>query len=322
MAVFIVRHRTHYHYSEAVTLGPQRLVIRPRDSHDLRLLDATLMVSPPASRTRWLHDIYDNSIAILEFEGTTQDLIVESRLLIDNYGYDKPRLPVEPFAETWPFDYRAEEAVDLEPWTRRQFKDPEGRLTCWVRQLVNNKIEYPTQDLLVAMMRRIKDELPYSVRYEEGIRNPLETLEKGGTCRDFAVLMIEAARILGFAARFVSGYLYVPPVQIASDRNGEQSDHDKDDAAAGVPLAAPIVGGGSTHAWVQIYLPGAGWVEFDPTNALYGGADLVRIAIAREPALVSPVSGSFKGPLGIRATLKVDVDVQLLKDEPIPERLS
>lgn len=321
MAVFIVKHRTQYQYSEEIALGPQRLVVRPRDSHDLRLIDATLTVSPPACRTRWLHDVYDNSIAVLEFEGTTRSLVIESRLLIDNYGYDKPRLPMEPFAETWPFGYRAEEAVDLEPWMRRQFDDPEGRLTRWVRQLVKDKIEYPTQELLVAMMRRIKDELPYSVRHEEGIRDPLETLAGGGTCRDFAVLMIEAARILGFAARFVSGYLYVPPTETVEHKD-ERNEPRKSQSAAKEAAIAPVIGGGSTHAWVQIYLPGAGWVEFDPTNALYGGADLVRIAIAREPALVSPVSGSFKGPLGVRSTLEVDVDVRLLEDEAVPERLS
>jgi len=187
MPIFIIRHRTTYSYSNDVMLGPQRLVVRPRDSHDLRLLDATLTVSPPPARTRWIHDVYDNSIAILEFETATRSLVIESRLLIDNFGYDKPKLPVESFAETWPFGYRAWEAVDLEPWIRRQYDDPEGRVARWLRELIRDRVEWKTQDLLVAIMRRIKEDLPYRERQEEGIRSPLETLAKGGTCRDFAV---------------------------------------------------------------------------------------------------------------------------------------
>jgi transglutaminase-like putative cysteine protease len=287
MPLLTVRHRTQYRYSAPVSLGPQRLVLRPRDGHDLRLLDASLMVSPPAAAMLWLYDVYDNVIAVLEFAGETDCLTIESRLLVDHRGLDAPAFAVEPYAQTWPFMYRPEEWTDLEPWTRRQWSDPEGRLSRWVRDQTRDRIEVPTQDLLVTLMSRIRRDLPYAAREEEGIQPPLVTLERGGSCRDFATLMIEAVRALGFAARFVSGYLYVPP------SNG----------------GASYVGGGATHAWVQVYLPGAGWVDFDPTNALYGGKDLVRVAIARDPAAVAPIRGTFAGPAGVVASLSVDVRV-------------
>jgi transglutaminase-like putative cysteine protease len=291
MPQFAIRHRTVYRYSAPVTLGPQRLVLRPRDSHDLDLLDSTLILRPPAAATRWLHDVYANSIAVLEFVGETSELAIESRLLVDHFGLDEPEFAIEPFAQSWPFMYRAEEWPDLELWTRRQWNDPEGRLQRWVRELALDRVEVPTRDLLVAIMSRIKRDLPYEAREEEGIRPPLQTLREGGSCRDFAVLMTEAVRSLGFAARFVSGYLHVAPP------NG----------------GAEAVGGGATHAWVQVYLPGAGWVEFDPTNALYGGRDLIRVAIARDPAAVSPISGSFIGPAGVSASLEVEVEVRRLE---------
>jgi transglutaminase-like putative cysteine protease len=160
-----------------------------------------------------------------------------------------------------------------------------------VREITPGRIEMPTQELLVALMTRIKTELPYKIRHEEGVQPPLKTLAEGGSCRDFATLMAEAVHTLGFAARFVSGYLHAPPPE------------------GGAP---GYVGGGATHAWVQVYLPGAGWVEFDPTNAFYGGKDLVRVAIARDPATVAPVSGSFTGPAGVVTTLEVDVAVDRL----------
>ena len=294
MPLMTVRHRTLYRYSAPVTLGPQRLVLRPRDGHDLRVLDSTLVVEPAAVSTRWLYDVYDNAIAVLEFAGSSSQLLIESRLLLDHFGLDEPAFAVESYAQTWPFMYRPEEWIDLELWTGRQWSDPEGRLQRWVRELTLDKIELPTQELLVAMMTRIKTELPYNVRHEEGVQPPLQTLAEGGSCRDFATLMAEAVRTLGFAARFVSGYLHVPPPEVD---------------------AAGHVGGGATHAWVQVYLPGAGWVEFDPTNALYGGKDLVRVAIARDPAAVSPVNGSFTGPAGVTAALEVDVAVDKL-DRP------
>jgi transglutaminase-like putative cysteine protease len=143
-----------------------------------------------------------------------------------------------------------------------------------------------TKDLLENMTHAIKREFVYRRRHESGVQNPLDTLRTGmGTCRDFAVFMMEAARSLGYAARFVSGYLHV-----------RATDKDR-------------VGGGSTHAWVQVYLPSAGWVEFDPTNGIVGNNDLIRVAIAREPRQAIPLWGSYTGSPSDHLAMKVNIRV-------------
>lgn len=289
MQIYEITHATHYRYSAPVRLGPQRLVLRPRDSHDLRLKRTGLRIVPEPVAIRWLHDVYGNSIATATFAGETRALSVVSMLTVEHYGLTAPEFPLEPFAESWPFNYRPEEWPDLKLYIERQYSDPEGILDRWVRRFAMGAETVDTQELLVSVMRAIKDELPYRVREEEGIQPPLRTLAEGGTCRDFAVLLIEAVRSMGFAARFVSGYLYVP-------------------AADGpTPL---LRGGGATHAWAEIYLPGAGWAQFDPTNALFGGQDLIRVATARDPKAASPISGSFSGPAGIMGSITVEVDVK------------
>jgi transglutaminase-like putative cysteine protease len=132
-----------------------------------------------------------------------------------------------------------------------------------------------------------------------GVQTPAETLALGrGTCRDLALLMMEACRSLGMAARFVSGYLYDPALDLGVESAGE---------------GAPVRGAGDTHAWVQIYLPGAGWVEFDPTNGLVGGANLIRVAVARDPAQAIPLQGSYYGPPEAFLDMVVDVKVSAVE---------
>jgi transglutaminase-like putative cysteine protease len=185
------------------------------------------------------------------------------------------------YARTHPFSYSAEEVPDLGRTMERHYPDPEHKIDEWARRFVTAPGESDTQALLVDMTAAIRQELRYEAREAEGTQTPVETLARGaGTCRDFALLMMEAARSLGFAARFVSGYLY-------------------DDRA---------VGGGATHAWVQVYLPGGGWVEFDPTNALVGGQKLVRVAVTRDPAQAIPVSGTWTGTAGDFLGMAVDVE--------------
>ncbi len=290
MQVYEVRHSTLYRYSAPAQLGPQRLVLRPRDSHDLRIRETGLAITPEPAAVTWLHDVYGNSIATATFAGETQELRIESRLKVAHYGLPGPEFPLEPFAETWPFNYRPQEWPDLKLYIERQFSDPDGVLDRWVRRFSSpGQAAIDTHDLLLGVMRAIKAELPYRVREEEGIQPPLQTLAQGGSCRDFAVLLIEAVRTMGIAARFVSGYLYVP----AADEGGPG-----------------LIGGGATHAWAEIYLPGAGWVQFDPTNALVGGQDLIRVAIARDPRAVSPIAGSFSGHAGTTSEITVEVDVR------------
>ena len=150
----------------------------------------------------------------------------------------------------------------------------------------------PTGKLLMTMTRAISESFSYLRRVERGTQDPATTLRlRRGTCRDFALLMMEAARSLGLAARFVSGYLYVP------SRDGKE-----------------YLGGGSTHAWCQVYLPGAGWVEFDPTNGIIGNRDLIRVAVARDPGQAIPLSGSYVGHPDDELGMTVEVNVK--SDEP------
>jgi transglutaminase-like putative cysteine protease len=293
MTQYAVRHRTQYRYGQSVTLGRHRLMLRPRDSHDLRLLKAGLTIVPEPAEIRWLHDVYGNSVAVVEFNATADELVIESELHLDHRGLDAPQLPIEPFAQQWPFNYEPHEWPDLRLFIDRQYSDPGGILDRWVYRLLDAPAgELPTQEILTRVMQAIARDLPYRERYEEGVQPPLMTLQQGGTCRDFAVLMIEAVRVLGFAARFASGYLYVPSLDPGQSQG--------------------LRGGGATHAWVQVYLPGAGWVEFDPTNELYGGVDLLRVAVARDAASALPITGSFTGPAGVMAELDVDVAVEEL----------
>ena len=289
MKRFRILHRTDYRYSAPVQLGPQRLMLRPRDSHDLDLDETALVIDPAPSGLRWLHDVWGNSVAIATFAAETDHLRVESRLDVNHYGLVDPDLVLDPLAEQWPFEYAAAERLDLLPYRERLYPETEAVVPRWTRAFEQSLSHYGTQHLLVSMMQAIRDQVPYRRRDEFGVQPPELTLATGGTCRDFAVLMMEALRCLGFATRFVSGYLY----DQAADPSGDGQGH---------------VGGGATHAWLDVYLPGAGWVEFDPTNALYGGADLIRVATARDPVAALPLTGSFTGAATSTMTVEVTVD--------------
>lgn len=269
-----IQHTTVYRYRRPVTFGEHRAIFRPRDSHDLRLLDAELVLSPPGE-VRWIHDVFSNSIALISFGDAAEELRFESRIEIEHYGLHEPDFTIRPHAATYPFRYDNDQVVDLLPTLQCHYPDPEGALSGWARQFVDPQQGGDTQELLARMTRSIKEQFRYEERILHGTQTPAETLTQGsGTCRDFALFMIEAARSLGLAARFVTGYLYDPAL---------------DDAGPG------LTGAGSTHAWVQVYLPGAGWVESDPTNGLIGGANLIRVAVARDPRQAVPLRGTYNG---------------------------
>ena len=284
-----VRHDTVYRYARPVGFGEHRLMFRPRDSHDLRLVETSLTISPRA-KVRWLHDVFSNSIAIASFEDQATELRFESSILIDHYGLDEPEFQIEPYAQTYPFTYPAEESPDLARSIERDDPDPRRKVDDWAKGFLGASAAADTQDLLVRITRAIHNDFGYERRYAIGVQPPAETLERGaGSCRDLAMLMMAAVRALGLAARFVSGYLYDPSV----DNQGE----------------AGIRGAGDTHAWVQVYLPGAGWAEFDPTNGLVGGAYLIRVAVARNPNQALPLQGTYYGAPEDYLGMEVDVEV-------------
>ncbi len=302
-----VIHRTEYAYGRPVMLTAHRLMLRPQDSHDLRLRDARLLVEPAAETMRWAHDVFGNSVCILEWDPQlrTRSLNITSRLELTHFpaGNATPRATLDPSAETYPFSYAASEVADLARLAERHLPDPDGLVDDWARRFVGPG-RTGTLALLEAMNAAIHTEFAYVGREEEGTRNPAETLRLGyGACRDFALLMMEAVRSLGLAARFVTGYVY-------DDSTGETR------------------GGGATHAWCAVYLPGAGWVEYDPTNGLVAGDHLVRIAVTRTPEQAVPIGGGFIGDPNDFAGLTVDVRVmaghELTPDPqpPLPEPVS
>lgn len=289
-----VHHVTTYTYRQPVTFGEHRMMLRPRDSHDLRLLSAQLSIQPNAE-LRWMHDVFGNSVAVAEFLEPAETLRIESTVLIERYAPAMWGFPIEPYAQFLPFSYPASEVPDLGRTIERHHTDPERKVTEWTRRFLNGGIGATnTEDFLLKITSAIRDEFQYIVRYEPGVQSPVETLQKkSGSCRDYALFMMEAVRSVGLATRFVSGYLYDPSI----------------DGGAG-----EVMGAGSTHAWVEVYLPGAGWIEFDPTNGSYGATNLIRIAVARDPQQAVPISGSYAGAAEDFLDMNIDVTVHAVTD--------
>lgn len=286
MRLLTVRHTTTYRYARPVTFGQHRLMLRPRDSHDLRLVSAELTLSPPGD-VRWLHDVFSNSVSLVDFQAAASTLVISSTLKIERYGLEGPVFPIAPEAEFYPFIYSSSDRVDLGRLLEQHYPDLDGTLARWAESFVTSR-PMRTLDLLKNMNAALQPHIVYSERHELGTQVPAETLRKKiGACRDFAMVFIEAARYLGFGARFVSGYLYDPAL-------------DKGDAT---PATA------ATHAWAEVYLPGAGWVEYDPTDVLIGGEALIRVAVTRDPSQAIPISGSYSGAASDFLGMTVEVTV-------------
>jgi transglutaminase-like putative cysteine protease len=295
MPIFSVDHVTTYTYAAPVRLGEHRMMLRPRDSNDQRLHATSLAIDPAPHRLRWIHDVFDNCVAIADFKGITKELRVVNKITLEHTPFEGAEFLLEDRARYYPFAYDGEEMPDLARSIERHFPDPSGELDRWVRRFLHVGRPTETAELLMTLNYAIKEGLSYQRRVLRGTQSPLQTLAlRRGSCRDFATLMMEAARALGFAARFVSGYLYVP------DRdNGEH-----------------YLGGGSTHAWLQIYLPGSGWVEFDPTNGIVGNRDLIRVAVAREAQQAIPVHGCYCGE-PTEDAMEVTVHVRNLSERDV-----
>jgi transglutaminase-like putative cysteine protease len=281
-------HTTVYRYNRPVSFGEHRVMFRPRDSHDQRVLATHLQVSPEAI-VRMVQDPHSNSIAMVQPLASATELRIVCSFTIEHAPGVEPVWPLPADAEQLPFAYSPDERLDLEHYLRPHHPDPDGRLMDWTRAFLSGTGPTGTRDLLERMNAAIGQTLRYLPRDEEGTQTPTQTLALGsGSCRDFALLMMEAIRRLGVAARFVSGYLY----DAALDGGGEG-----------------MQGSGVTHAWLQAYLPGAGWITCDPTNNLMGGNQLIRVAMVRDPDHASPVSGSWFGPPGAYIGMSATVNV-------------
>jgi transglutaminase-like putative cysteine protease len=287
MPLLTIHHKTEYRYDRPVAFGEHRIMLRPRDGHDLRVLKGTLEIEPKPASLRWIHDVFGNSVAIATFEARAKTLTFSSTATVEHNPAEEFALTADDPAYFYPFVYDDEEFPDLVQFITPQYGDPDGELSAWARGFLDEQGMTPTYNILSGMTHGIREAFTYRKRHEHGTQHPLDTLQtKSGTCRDYALFMIEALRRLGIAARFVSGYLFIP-----GDR------------------AHGYVGGGSTHAWVQVYLPSAGWIEFDPTNGIIGTRDLVRVAVARDPRQAIPLHGTYMGPADAFVGMNVSINV-------------
>jgi len=278
MQRYKIIHRTYYNFSGAVRLEPHALRLRPREGHELHIESSSLEITPRAT-LRWHRDVEDNSVAIATFSSPTDKLSIESEVIIQQYNQTPLDFLLADYAADFPFAYTPEDWVVLAPYAKTVGNLPNDLLSAWVANLWSPGERLQTYTLLQRLCGHIHQNLSYQLREEPGVQSAAETLARGtGSCRDFASLFMEAARHLGLSARFVSGYLFAPP---------------------------SAVNFGATHAWAEVYLPGAGWKGFDPTVGEIAGTTHFAVAVARRPESVPPVAGSFVGPPG--ANLNVGV---------------
>lgn len=283
MQRYKILHRTYYNFSGPVQLEPHALRLRPREGYELHIESATLEITPPAT-LRWHRDAEDNSVAIATFDTPASQLVIESEVIIQQFNEAPLDFLVAEYATDYPFAYTPEDRVILSPYLNDAGHTSSEMLAAWVASLWQPGEAIQTYSLLQRLSSHIQQTLVYQIREEPGVQTATDTLTRGsGSCRDFANLFMEAARHLGLASRFVSGYLHAAP----SSANY-----------------------GSTHAWAEVFLPGAGWKGFDPTIGAIVGADHFAVAVARLPESVPPIAGSFVGPPG--ASLDVGVWVTAL----------
>jgi transglutaminase-like putative cysteine protease len=288
MAIYTVRHITTYHYKEPVGFGEHRMMLAPREDHDQRLLDLNLEISPEPSTLRWSRDVYGNRIAIAHFCAKATTLRFVSTMRVEHSLSDIVDANIEDSARSYPFTYSSEDLPHLVQFIECHSADPHGELQAWTQNFLRAGATTHTRAVLVNLTHKIRETFKYVARHEKGIQEPRVTLErKSGSCRDMAVFMIEVVRALGLAARFVSGYLHVPSTASAGGQDR----------------------GGNTHAWLQVYLPGCGWVDFDPSSGIIGNRGLVRVAVVRDARQAIPLQGVWKGRAGDSLGMKVAVRV-------------
>lgn len=267
MQRYKIIHRTYYNYSANVMLGAHNLLLRPREDYELRIESFTLKTTPESS-VLWHRDVEGNSVAIASFDLPTNQLLIESEVIIQQFNEDPLDFLVSDYAISYPFSYREDEQILLSPYMELPEQETINAVHEWISNFWKPNETIQTYTLLQRIAEYIYQTLIYKVREEPGVQTATQTLSYStGSCRDFALLFMEAVRCLGLASRFVSGYLYAP-------------------------LMSEI---GSTHAWAEVYLPGAGWKGFDPSIGKIAGSDHIAVAVARLAEAVPPIAGSFVG---------------------------
>jgi transglutaminase-like putative cysteine protease len=279
-----ISHVTEYWFSSPVSLQPHRLLLRPRENHNVRIESLVLEICP-SHTLQWKRDVLDNSVALVLFPEPSDRLRVASSVVIQHYEDNPFDFLLDDYAVIHPFGYAEEDGIELASFLQPVYPSDREVVQRWLDGL---GLPAPVQTftLLDRMNREIADRFAYRMREEPGVQPPGQTLsQNSGSCRDFAALFMEACRQLGLASRFVSGYLFT---------------FDTD------------AGNASTHAWAEVYLPGAGWKGFDPTSGEVTGNRHIAVAVARRAEAVPPVAGSYLGPPGQRPLLSVSVRVGAL----------
>ena len=271
MPILTIRHVTTYHYKQPVAFGEHRMMLRPRDDDDQKVLESELEITPEPTRVAWTQDVFGNHVATARFAEQALELRFESTIRVDHAPAGFLAADIEDFARTLPFAYAADDMPGLARFIAPL--SPSAELDRWAARFLREDGSADTHELLVDMTQTLRRSFKHMARHEKGTQDPIRTLKLGsGSCRDLAVLMIEAVRSLGMAARFVSGYLY-----LADDNDNSYA------------------GGGNMHAWVQVYLPGPGWLDFDPASGIVGNRDLIRVAAVRVPCQAIPLHGTWTG---------------------------
>jgi transglutaminase-like putative cysteine protease len=278
-----IDHRTEYRFPGPVTLLPHRLLLRPRESHNVRIRSSVLSITP-AHTLRWQRDAFDNSAAAVTFSEPASTLEIVSKVVIEHFDDAPLDFVVDPEAMFYPFAYSAEDVARLAPQRAMAWYGDYAALESYLREIgLMAAHGWQTFTVLDTFNRAIARDFRYQAREAQGVQSPGHTLAtRSGSCRDLAALFLDGCRLLGFASRFISGY----HTSYANES-----------------------GPGSTHAWAEVYIPGPGWTGFDPTAGLVTGDEHIVVAVARHPEAVPPVSGSYLGPASPAPVLSVSVRV-------------
>lgn len=283
MPIFVIKHLTTYRYRKPVAFGEHRMMLRPRDDGDQTVLDTEIDIAPTPSRLSWTRDRLGNHVATAEFARRSSELRFQSTIRLDHAPMNFAAHDIAGHARVFPFARDDDHPPVIAP------VPVHPRVQSWAEGFLGADGTADTHDLLVGMNQAIKTRFKHAARHQHGIQEPERTLDlASGSCRDHALLMIAALCHLGFAARFVSGYLY-----LAGDDDGEEA----------------VLDGGNTHAWAQVYVPGPGWVDFDPSSGTVGNQNLVRVAVVNDPREAIPLQGTWFGTKTDQIAMKVAVKV-------------
>jgi transglutaminase-like putative cysteine protease len=267
-----IRHHTDYRFDRPVALGPHVLRMKPAPHTRTRIESYSMTIEPGGHFINWQQDAYANYLARVVFPDTTRHLTVDVEVIAEMVAINPFDFFLEESATNCPFEYAPELVADLAPY--RVITDDGPLLKAWLAEVSREPM--PTNDFLVALNQRLERDIDYVVRLEPGVQSCEETLTLGrGSCRDSAWLLVQIARHLGLASRFVSGYL----VQLTEDIKAL-------DGPSG-----PSADFSDLHAWAEIYLPGAGWVGLDPTSGLFAAEGHIPLAATPHFSHAAAVEG-------------------------------